>query len=66
MTGEYLVPAILGGDKTAYAGNLIAQQFLEAQRLAVRCGDRNGRRRRPDDRAPVYARALGKQEQYGG
>ena len=31
VTGEYLIPAILGGDKTAYAGNLIAQQFLEAR-----------------------------------
>jgi spermidine/putrescine transport system permease protein len=31
LTGEYLIPVILGGDKTVYAGNLIAQQFLEAR-----------------------------------
>lgn len=30
LTGEYLIPVILGGDKTVFAGNLIAQQFLEA------------------------------------
>ena len=31
LTGEYLIPVILGGDKTVYAGNLIAQQFAEAR-----------------------------------
>ena len=30
LTGEYLIPAILGGNKTAYTGSLIAQQFSEA------------------------------------
>ncbi|HUQ23443.1 MAG TPA: ABC transporter permease [Gaiellaceae bacterium] len=30
LTGEYLLPAILGGNKTAYTGTLIAQQFSEA------------------------------------
>ncbi len=30
LLGEYLIPAILGGNKTAYAGTLIAQQFSEA------------------------------------
>ena len=30
LMGEYLIPAILGGNKTAYAGTLIAQQFSEA------------------------------------
>lgn len=29
LTGEYLIPAILGGNKTAYTGSLIAQQFSE-------------------------------------
>ncbi len=29
LTGEYLIPAILGGNKTAYTGTLIAQQFSE-------------------------------------
>ncbi len=28
LTGEYLIPVILGGDLTLYAGNLIAQQFV--------------------------------------
>jgi spermidine/putrescine transport system permease protein len=31
LMGEYLSPAILGGDLTVYAGNLIAQQFLSAR-----------------------------------
>ena len=30
LMGEYLIPAILGGNKTAYTGTLIAQQFSEA------------------------------------
>ena len=29
LTGEYLIPAILGGNKTSYTGSLIAQQFTE-------------------------------------
>ena len=28
-TGEYVIPAILGGDKTLMFGNVIADQFLE-------------------------------------
>jgi ABC-type spermidine/putrescine transport system permease subunit I len=31
LTGEYLIPVILGGDLTVYAGNLVAQQFLTAR-----------------------------------
>lgn len=31
LTGEYLIPAILGGNKTSYTGSLIAQQFTEVQ-----------------------------------
>jgi spermidine/putrescine transport system permease protein len=31
LTGEYLIPVILGGDLTVFAGNLIAQQFLTAR-----------------------------------
>ena len=30
LTGEYLIPVILGGDLTVYAGNLVAQQFVTA------------------------------------
>jgi spermidine/putrescine transport system permease protein len=31
LTGEYLIPVILGGDLTVFAGNLVAQQFLTAR-----------------------------------
>ena len=31
LTGEYLVPVILGGDLTVFAGNLIAGQFVTAR-----------------------------------
>jgi spermidine/putrescine transport system permease protein len=31
LTGEFLIPVILGGDLTVFAGNLIAQQFLTAR-----------------------------------
>jgi spermidine/putrescine transport system permease protein len=31
LTGEYLIPVILGGNKTIYTGQLIAQQFNEAR-----------------------------------
>ncbi len=35
LTGEYIVPAILGGSKTLFMGNLVANQFLQARRLGV-------------------------------
>jgi spermidine/putrescine transport system permease protein len=28
LTGEYLIPAILGGSKNLFMGNLIGEQFL--------------------------------------
>jgi spermidine/putrescine transport system permease protein len=31
LMGEYLIPVILGGDLTIYAGNLIGQQFLTSR-----------------------------------
>jgi spermidine/putrescine transport system permease protein len=31
LTGEYLIPVILGGDLTVYAGNLIGQQFVTSR-----------------------------------
>jgi spermidine/putrescine transport system permease protein len=31
LTGEYLVPVILGGDLTVYAGNLIGSQFVTSR-----------------------------------
>jgi len=64
LTGEYIIPVILGGNKTFYAGNLIAQQFLEARDWPLGAA-----------LAMVvigvltivllaYARALGRQEQH--
>ena len=63
LTGEYLIPAILGGNKTSYAGSLIAQQFTRGARLAVRVGDRLRRDRRDDRRA---ARLLDAREPGSG
>ncbi|HZQ09863.1 MAG TPA: ABC transporter permease, partial [Anaerolineae bacterium] len=31
LTGEYIIPAILGGSKTLLMGNLVANQFLQAR-----------------------------------
>lgn len=31
LTGEYIIPAILGGSKTLFMGNLVANQFLQAR-----------------------------------
>lgn len=31
LTGEYIIPALLGGSKTLLMGNLIANQFLQAR-----------------------------------
>jgi spermidine/putrescine transport system permease protein len=64
LTGEYIIPVILGGNKTFYAGSLIAQQFLEsgdwplgsAIAMVVIAG--------LTVVLLVYARALGRQEQY--
>ena len=65
LTGEYLIPVILGGDNTVYAGQLIAQQFLEARdwpfgssiAMVVIGGLTVA--------LLIYAKAVGKQEQYG-
>ena len=65
LTGEYLIPTILGGDLTIYAGNLIAQQFLHARdwpfgaaiAMVVTFG--------MTLLVLVYARLAGREEQYG-
>ena len=44
LTGEYLIPAILGGNKTFYAGQPDRPAVPRGARLAVRVGDRDGRR----------------------
>lgn len=35
MTGEYVIPALLGGDKGVLMGGLIASQYLQAQNIAL-------------------------------
>jgi spermidine/putrescine transport system permease protein len=35
MTGEYVIPALLGGDKGVLMGGLIANQYLQAQNFAL-------------------------------
>ena len=42
-TGEYVIPAILGGDKTLMLGNVIADQFLKVGDYPF--GSAHGRRR---------------------
>jgi spermidine/putrescine transport system permease protein len=64
LTGEYIIPVLLGGNTTFYAGNLIAQQFLEARdwplgsalAMVVIAGMTLV--------LLVYARMLGRQEQH--
>src|SRR5260221_11136178 len=31
LTGEYIIPSLLGGSKTLLMGNLVANQFLQAR-----------------------------------
>jgi spermidine/putrescine transport system permease protein len=65
LTGEYLIPTILGGDLTIYAGNLIGQQFLHSRdwpfgaaiAMVVTLG--------MTVLVLVYARLAGRAEQYG-
>ena len=47
LTGEYLIPAILGGNKTAYT-DADRSAVQRGARLAARLGDRDARRRRHD------------------
>lgn len=35
MTGEYVIPALLGGDRGVLMGGLIASQYLQAQNIAL-------------------------------
>jgi spermidine/putrescine transport system permease protein len=66
LTGEFLIPAVLGGEKIFYVGNLIAQQFGEARDwpfgAAVAMVVIGGMTLV----LLLYARLLGRQEQYGG
>jgi spermidine/putrescine transport system permease protein len=65
LTGEYLIPEILGGGKTLFAGNLIAQQFLEARDWPFGSAIAMVVVGSLTVALLVYARVVGKQEQYG-
>jgi spermidine/putrescine transport system permease protein len=66
LTGEYIIPVILGGNKTFYAGNLIAQQFLESRDWPLGSAIAMLVIAALTVALLIYARALGRQEQYGG
>jgi spermidine/putrescine transport system permease protein len=66
LTGEYIIPVILGGSKTFYAGNLIAQQFLESRDWPLGSAIAMVVIGALTVALLIYARALGRQEQYGG
>jgi spermidine/putrescine transport system permease protein len=65
LTGEYLIPVILGGDKTVFTGQLIAQQFLEARDWPFGSAIAMVVIGALTVALLVYTRAAGKQEQYG-
>jgi spermidine/putrescine transport system permease protein len=65
LTGEYLIPEILGGGKTVFAGNLIAQQFLEARDWPFGSAIAMVVVGSLTVALLIYARAVGRQEQYG-
>jgi spermidine/putrescine transport system permease protein len=65
LTGEYIIPVILGGNTTFYAGNLIAQQFLEARDWPLGSALAMVVIGALTIALLVYARLLGRQEQYG-
>jgi spermidine/putrescine transport system permease protein len=64
LTGEYIIPVILGGNKTFYAGNLIAQQFLESEDWPLGSAIAMVVIGALTVALVVYARALGRQEQH--
>ena len=66
LTGEYIIPVILGGSKTFYAGNLIAQQFLESRDWPLGSAIAMVVIGAMTVALLIYARALGRQEQHGG
>jgi spermidine/putrescine transport system permease protein len=65
LTGEYLIPEILGGGKSFYTGQLIAQQFLEARDWPFGAAIAMVVIGALTVALLLYARMLGKQEQYG-
>ncbi len=65
LMGEYIIPVILGGNKTFYAGNLIAQQFLESRDWPLGSALAMVVIGALTIALLVYARVLGRQEQQG-
>jgi spermidine/putrescine transport system permease protein len=66
LTGEYLIPVILGGDLTVFAGNLIAQQFLTARDWPFGAAIAMVVVGAMTAAILVFARLASREEQYGG
>lgn len=66
MMGEYLNPVILGGDKTIFAGNLVAQQFLTSRDWPFGSAIAMVLIAAMTVAVLVYARLVRREEQYGG
>ncbi len=66
LTGEFLIPSILGGEKVFYVGNLIAQQFGEARDWPFGAAISMVVIGAMTVALLLYARLLGRQEQFGG
>jgi spermidine/putrescine transport system permease protein len=64
LSGEYIIPVLLGGNTTFYAGNLIAQQFLEARDWPLGSALAMVVIGALTIVLLVYARVLGRQEQH--
>ena len=65
VMGEYLNPVLLGGDKTVFAGNLIAQQFLTSRDWPFGAAIAMVVIAAMTVLVLAYARLAGRQEQYG-
>jgi spermidine/putrescine transport system permease protein len=66
LTGEFLIPSILGGERTFFVGNLIAQQFGEARDWPFGASIAMVVIGGMTVALLLYARVLGRQEQFGG
>jgi len=65
LTGEYVIPVVLGGDKIFFTGNLIAQQFGEARDWPFGAAVSMVVIGSMTVALVFYARLLGRQERYG-
>jgi spermidine/putrescine transport system permease protein len=66
LTGEYLVPVILGGDLTVYAGNLIGTQFVTSRDWPFGAAIAMVVVGAMTVAVLLYARLARQEEQYGG